>query len=273
METAYHLRIQPSKNSFRLGLLQLWEFRELLGALALRDIKLRYRQTVLGVAWVILQPLLAAGILAFVFGTVAGITKPDRSSIFIFVLAGFIGWSLFSATLMRAAQSLVQHSALITKVFFPRIVLPASTAISALLDLAVALVLFVLLVLISGNSIGWQLVTLPLWICLLLALSAGLGLVGAALSVRFRDVQHIIPVFVQMLFFRQPDRLSGDGSSGKMARLLHPQSIGSDFCRFTLEPPDGGTFSAAGDSLCLLRVASCSGVRTHLFPKCRTRIF
>jgi len=204
METAYHLRIQPSKNSSRLGLLQLWEFRELLGALALRDIKLRYRQTVLGVAWVILQPLLAAGILAFVFGTVAGITKPGRSSIFIFVLAGFIGWSLFSATLMRAAQSLVQHSALITKVFFPRIVLPASTAISALLDLAVALVLFVLLVLISGNSIGWQLVTLPLWICLLLSLSTGLGLFGAALSVRFRDVQHIIPVFVQMLFFASP---------------------------------------------------------------------
>src|SRR3977135_2368491 len=116
MADAYHLRIKPSHGFHWYYFAECWKFRGLLAALALRDIKLRYRQTALGVAWVILQPLLAAGILAFVFGTVAGITKPDRSSIFIFVLAGFIGWSLFSATLMRAAQSLLQHSALITKV-------------------------------------------------------------------------------------------------------------------------------------------------------------
>src|SRR3984893_8728898 len=113
MDTTYHLHIEPSKNSFGLGLGELWKFRDLLMALVMRDIKLRYRQTALGVAWVILQPLLASGILAFVFGTVAGFTKPGRSSIFIFVLGGFIGWSLFSATLSRASQSLVQHSTVI----------------------------------------------------------------------------------------------------------------------------------------------------------------
>jgi lipopolysaccharide transport system permease protein len=184
--------------------MDFWRFRELLAALAMRDIKLRYRQTALGVAWVILQPLLASGILAFVFGSVAKVTRPDRSSVFIFVLGGFIGWSLFSTTLSRSSQSLVQHSALITKVFFPRIILPASAAVSALLDLAIGLALLVILALSSGNSFGWQFITLPLWLCLLLALSFGFGLVSAALSVRFRDVQHIIPVSVQMLLYASP---------------------------------------------------------------------
>jgi lipopolysaccharide transport system permease protein len=185
MDTTYHLRIQPSKNSFGLGLWELWKFRELLMALVMRDIKLRYRQTALGVAWVILQPLLASGILAFVFGTVAGVTKPGRSSIFIFVLGGFIGWSLFSATLSRASQSLVQHSALIAKVFFPRIILPASAAFSALLDVVVALALFSLLAILSRTPFGWEIVMVPVWLGFLLMLSFGLGLFSAALSVRF----------------------------------------------------------------------------------------
>ena len=204
MDTTYYLRIQPSKNSFELGLWELWKFRELLMALVMRDIKLRYRQTALGVAWVILQPLLASGILAFVFGTVAGVTQPGRSSIFIFVLGGFIGWSLFSGTLSRASQSLVQHSALIAKVFFPRIILPASAALSVLLDVAVALALFSLLAILSRTPFGWEIVLVPVWLGFLLMLSFGLGLFSAALSVRFRDVQHITPVFVQLLFYASP---------------------------------------------------------------------
>jgi lipopolysaccharide transport system permease protein len=205
MVSTYHLRIQPARRWFELkNLSELWTFRELLVALAMRDIKLRYRQTALGVAWVILQPLLASGILAFVFGTIAKVTRPDRNPVFIFVLAGFIGWSLFSTTFLRSSQSLVQHSALITKVFFPRVILPASAAVSALLDLAIGLALLLVLALISGVSFGWQFVALPLWLCLLLALSFGLGLVGTALSVRFRDVQYIVPVLLQMLFYASP---------------------------------------------------------------------
>jgi lipopolysaccharide transport system permease protein len=205
MESAYHVRIQPTKRFFGLtNLSELWEFRELLAALAMRDIKLRYRQTALGVAWVILQPLLASGILAFVFGTVARVTKPGRSSVFIFVLAGFIGWSLFSAAFSRAGQSLLQHSALISKVYFPRIILPAAAIVSALLDGAVALALFFLLIGLSGAHVGWELVMAPIWFALLLVFSLGLGLFSAALSVRFRDVQHITPVFIQILFYASP---------------------------------------------------------------------
>jgi lipopolysaccharide transport system permease protein len=184
--------------------MDLWRFRELLTALVLRDIKLRYRQTALGVTWVVLQPLLASGILAFVFGTVAGITRPGRTSVFIFVLAGFTGWLLFNATLSRVAQSLLQHSALIAKVFFPRVILPVSAALSVLLDVAVVLALFALLALLSGMPIGWEIVTVPVWLSFLWMLSIGLGLFGAALSVRFRDVQHISPFFVQILFYASP---------------------------------------------------------------------
>jgi lipopolysaccharide transport system permease protein len=196
--------IRPSKGWSIADPGEVWKFRGLLAALAIRDIKLRYRQTALGVAWVVLQPVLASGILAFVFGTVAGVTKPGKSSVFIFVLAGFIGWSLFSTIFARASQSLLQQSALITKVFFPRIILPASTVIAALLDAGVGFALFFLLALFSGPRVGWQIVSLPLWLGLLAVFASGLGLISAALSVRFRDVQYITPVFVQILFYASP---------------------------------------------------------------------
>jgi lipopolysaccharide transport system permease protein len=196
--------IRPTKGWGVANPGEVWKSRGLLAALAIRDIKLRYRQTALGVAWVVLQPLLASGILAFVFGTVAGVTKPGKSSVFIFVLAGFIGWSLFSTTFGRAGQSLLQQSVLISKVFFPRIILPASAAVAALLDAGVGFALFALLALFSGLDVGWQIVFLPVWLGLLVVFAFGLGLISAALSVRFRDVQHITPVFIQILFYASP---------------------------------------------------------------------
>ncbi|MBV9273072.1 MAG: ABC transporter permease [Verrucomicrobia bacterium] len=196
--------IRPSKGWSVVDPGEIWKFRDLLIAFAIRDIKLRYRQTVLGVAWVVLQPLLASGILAFVFGTVAGVTKPAKSSVFIFVLAGFIGWSLFNTAFTRAGQSLIQQSALISKVFFPRIILPASSVIGALLDAGVGFALFSLLALFSGFRFGWQIVSLPIWLGLLVVLAFGLGLINSALSVRFRDVQHITPVFAQILLYGSP---------------------------------------------------------------------
>lgn len=201
---SYHLRIRPSKGFEGVDFADCWNFRGLLGALAVRDIKLRYRQTALGVAWVILQPLLASGVLAFVFGTIAGVTRPGRSSVFIFVLGGFVGWTLFSATCTRAGQSLLQHSTLISKVFFPRLILPASAAVSGLLDVGVGLAFFVLLRLLSGSSFGWEIITLPIWLAMLLMFALGLGLISAALSVRFRDVQYITPFFMQLLLYASP---------------------------------------------------------------------
>jgi homopolymeric O-antigen transport system permease protein len=204
MAGGYHLRIEPSTGFRAPDFAEFWNFRGLLAALAMRDIKLRYRQTALGVAWVILQPLLASGVLAFVFGTIAHLTRPERNSVFIFVLGGFIGWTLFSATFTRAGQSLLQHSMLISKVFFPRLILPISAAASGLLDAAVGLAFFILLKLLSGSSFGLEIITLPLWLAALLMFALGLGLISAALSVRFRDVQYIAPVFIQIFFYASP---------------------------------------------------------------------
>ena len=204
MQPPYYLRIKPTMGFGGINLAEIWEFRGLLFALAIRDTKLRYRQTALGVTWVILQPLLASGVLAFVFGTIAGVTRPERSSVFIFVLGGFIGWMLFSATFTRASQSLLQHSMLISKVFFPRLILPVSAAASGLLDAGVGLAFFVLLKLLNGSSFGLEVVTLPVWLAIILMLALGLGLIGAALSVRFRDVQYITPVFIQLLLYASP---------------------------------------------------------------------
>ena len=201
---AYHVRIKPSSGFRGINLRELWGFRGLLAALAIRDIKLRYRQTALGVAWVILQPLLASGVLAFVFGTIARVTRPERSSVFVFVLGGFIGWTLFSTTFMRASQSLLQHSMLISKVFFPRLVLPVSAVASGLLDTAIGLTFFFVLRLFSGSPFGLEIMTLPIWLAMLLMIALGLGLVSAALSVRFRDVQYITPVFIQLLLYASP---------------------------------------------------------------------
>jgi lipopolysaccharide transport system permease protein len=204
MAPNYHLRIRSSRGFAGFNIRELWDFRGLLAALTIRDIKLRYRQTALGVAWVVLQPVLASGILAFVFGTVADIIKPGRSSVFVFVLGGFIGWSLFSAAFIRSANSLIQHSALISKVFFPRLILPGSAVLSALLDVSVAMALFFLLTIIRGPSIGWEIIALPVWLAILLIFAFGLGLISAVLSARFRDVQHITPVLLQLLFYASP---------------------------------------------------------------------
>jgi lipopolysaccharide transport system permease protein len=204
MQTTYHLRIKPTKGVGGIKLSELWAFRGLLAALAIRDVKLRYRQTALGVAWVLLQPILASGILAFVFGIVAGVTKPARSPIFQFVFSGYIGWSLFSSVFSRSGQSLLQHSALITKVFFPRILLPASTVLAALLDFVVVLGFFLVSAILFGPGIGWQIITFPFWIFILLLFGIGFGLVSAALSVRFRDVSHITPVLMQIFFYASP---------------------------------------------------------------------
>jgi homopolymeric O-antigen transport system permease protein len=200
----YHLRIRASTHFARFDPSELWQFRGLLGALALRDVKLRYRQTALGVGWVLLQPLLASGILAFVFGTVAGLTRPGRTSVFVFVLAGFIGWTVFNATFVRTSSSVLQQSALIVKVYFPRIILPASAVVSALLDASIASALFFLVASLSGTRFGWQVLTFPIWMAVVVILAFGLGLMSAAMSVRFRDVQHITPVLMQILFYASP---------------------------------------------------------------------
>jgi lipopolysaccharide transport system permease protein len=199
------LTIKASKGLAALNLPEVWQFRELFSGLAYRDVKLRYRQTALGVIWVILQPLLAAGIFSFVFGKVAKLSSDGPWPYFVFSYAGLLAWNAFSSTLTKASGCLVGNSNLVSKVYFPRLILPLSIVPSSLVDFAVAMVLMV------GLMVKWHvfpgiipLLLIPMWLLVLMFLALGLGLYAAALMVSYRDVQFILPVVVQLLLYGTP---------------------------------------------------------------------
>ena len=182
---------------------ELWEYRELLFTLAGKDVRLRYKQTVLGVIWVVLQPLLAAGIFTFVFGKVA---KMDSGGVpfFAFSYSGLMFWNLFTNIVTRANGSLVSNSHLVTKIYFPRLILPLSAIPSALLDFSVAAILMIIIMLTYGIEPRIGLLLLPLWMAILLMLAMGIGIWSGALAVKYRDINYILPVMIQMLLFASP---------------------------------------------------------------------
>lgn len=194
-----HTKIRPGSGWQALNLRQVWQFRDLALAFAARDIKLRYRQTALGIAWVVLQPLIAAGIFSFIFGKVAQL---DTS--FVFSYTGMLGWTVFSSILTKSAGCLVQNAGLISKVAFPRLVLPASTIFSTLLDFAVALAMFAALAFVYKVKLSLAIALLPAWLLLFVMLAAGCGLFASALMVNYRDVQHILPVLTSFLLYASP---------------------------------------------------------------------
>jgi lipopolysaccharide transport system permease protein len=181
----------------------IWRFRELVLTLASRDLKLRYKQTALGVIWVVLQPLAAAGVFSFVFGTVAKLSS-EGVPYFVYSFAGILGWNLFSGTLTKASTSLVGNAHLISKVYFPRLILPLSTIPSVLVDFSVALLMLIAAMIARSVHPGWSVLMMPLSMLMLLMLALGIGLVGAALSVSYRDVQYIVPVALQIVLYASP---------------------------------------------------------------------
>lgn len=196
--------IKPRKGWVLARPRELWEFRELLLRFAARDITLRYRQTALGVTWVVLQPLLGAGILSFVFGNVANLPAPAGVPYFAFSLTGMVIWTAFNQTVLRASASLVANANMVQKVFFPRLLLPVSMALSTMVDVAVSLALVAGVIALSGVAPGAALATFPLWMALAVAAGLGIALMASALMVRYRDVQYIVPAGIQLLLFLSP---------------------------------------------------------------------
>lgn len=188
---------------------ELWRSRAVFFRFGQRDILLRYRQTAVGVAWVVIQPLMAAGIFAVVFGGIAQLPSGDLPY-FLFSFAGLLGWNLFNNIVSRSAPSLVANQSLVSKVFFPRLLVPLSSIISVLLDFAVAFILFVILLFVFGVNPGWVLLLLPVWIVLTWLLASGLGLAAAAASVKYRDVGYLLPWIMQLLLYATPIAYSLD---------------------------------------------------------------
>ena len=197
-------RIRSTTRRTPLDLRELWRYRDLWLTLALRDVKLRYRQTALGVAWVVLLPLLASGIFTLVFGLIARLPS-DGSPYFLFVFAGYLGWNAFQNTLQRCGISLIGNTALVTKVYFPRIILPAASVLASLLDFAVGVLMLLLVLLVRGELPSpASLALVPLFMLLVQLLGLGLGFISAALTVRFRDVQYVLPFLIQLLLYASP---------------------------------------------------------------------
>ena len=195
--------IQPSSGWAALNLKEVWQFRDLLLSLAGRDIKLRYRQTALGAAWVVLQPLIAAGVFSLVFGRVAKLPS-DGLPYFLFSYAGLLAWNAFSGTLTKASTCLVGNSQLVSKIYFPRLVLPLSTLCSTLIDFGVALAMMAVLLVVYHITPHLGLLLLPVWLLLILMLALGFGLMAAALTVSYRDVQYVLPVLMQFALYASP---------------------------------------------------------------------
>ncbi len=198
-----HVRISALEKRPPIDLRELTRYRDLLWTLTDRDIKLRYKQTVLGVVWVILQPLVAALIFAFVFGIVAGLSSNGRPYV-LFAFAGLTAWSIFANVVTRASGSLVSNAHIITKVYFPRLLLPFSAAGASLVDFGVSVVVMGLLMAVYGIAPGWPILLLPLWTGVLLLMGMGLGLAASALMVRYRDINYLVPVALQLGMYASP---------------------------------------------------------------------
>lgn len=195
--------IKPSRGWVSLGLRELWAYRELLYFLVWRDIKVRYKQTILGAAWAIIQPFFTMVIFSVFFGFLARIPS-DGIPYPIFAYAALVPWTFFANGLRQASTSLVGNASLISKVYFPRLVIPISTVFSGIVDFLLAFVVLLLMMWYYGTAPTAAVVWLPLLLLLALVTALGVGLWLTAMNVQFRDISYVVPFLVQAWMFATP---------------------------------------------------------------------
>lgn len=202
------VRIRPSAGWRSINLAELWRYRELLWFMAWRDVKLRYKQTALGVAWAVIQPLFTVIVFSIFFGALAKVPS-DGLPYPLFALTALLPWQLFSYALTQSSNSLVAEQRVITKVYFPRLIVPLASVMSGLVDFAVA---FVLVLALMGwyawtgqpVTLTWAILTVPLLVLFALTTALAVGLWLAALNVQYRDVRYTIPFLAQLWLFATP---------------------------------------------------------------------
>ena len=188
-----------------LNLREVWSYRELLYFLTWRDVLVRYKQAVLGVAWAILQPFLTMIVFTVVFNKALGVQSPDPNLPYaVFSFSGLLPWQFFAGALARSGVSLVGNANLLTKVYFPRLVIPTSAVLAGLVDFAISFVILLILMAFYGIAPTWHIVFLPLFVMLAIATALAVSLWLSALNVLYRDVQYIIPFLVQLWMFVSP---------------------------------------------------------------------
>jgi lipopolysaccharide transport system permease protein len=182
----------------------LWHYRELLAILAWRDVAVRYKQTVIGVAWAVIRPLLTMVVFTIIFGKLAKLPSDGGVPYPVLVFTGMLPWFLFSSILAEASSSLVENANLVSKVYFPRIIIPLSSAIVASVDFCINLVLLFALMVWFGFFPSWQIIFLPFFVILAVLASLGPALLMTALNVKYRDFRYIIPFIVQFGLYVSP---------------------------------------------------------------------
>lgn len=197
------LIIEPSKGWTSLQLRQLWHYRELLFFLVWRDLRVRYKQTVLGVGWVILQPVLSTVVFAFLFGQLLGVDS-GQTPYPLFALAGLLPWNYFAGALSRGGNSLVNNAQLLTKVYFPRLVIPLSTVLGGLIDWGIGLLVLLGGMAIYGVEVNRSVIWLPAFLLLAIFTALGAALWLAALNVQYRDIGYLIPFVIQIGMYVTP---------------------------------------------------------------------
>jgi len=189
-----------AKNYWR----DLWRYRELFYILSWRDIKVRYKQTVVGAAWSVIRPLLTTIVFYFVFSRIAKLPNPGKEPYILLIFAGMLPWQFFSNALSEASNSLIGNANLITKVYFPRMIIPASSVITSLVDFGITFIIMLLMMAWYQFVPGWQILLLPVFILLAFICAFGTGLFLTALNVKYRDFRYIIPFVIQFGLYITP---------------------------------------------------------------------
>jgi len=197
------LRIRPTKGWAALNVGELWRYRDLLWILVNRDIKLLYKQTALGFGWVALQPLIGANILALIFGRFAKLPS-DGAPYLLFVFCGLTAWTYFSNSMQRASNSLIRNSQLVSKVYFPRMLIPLATMFAVLVDFAVMIVMLFIFMGIYRVPATFLLITIPGFLLLMMLAATGVALWFSAVSVKYRDTSYAFPFFAQIWMYASP---------------------------------------------------------------------
>lgn len=195
--------IEPSKGWGSLALGDLWTYRELLYFLTWRDVKVRYKQTELGVAWAIIQPLFTMLVFTLFFGRLAGVPS-DNVPYPVFAYAGLLAWTFFANAITNSGNSLVGSANLITKVYFPRMLIPGAAVAAGLVDFAIALIILVALMIYYSVMVTWSILMFPVLVLLTTLLALGTGMWLSALNVKYRDVRFALPFVVQLWMFISP---------------------------------------------------------------------
>jgi homopolymeric O-antigen transport system permease protein len=209
LKTRSYVNIEPTHGWRLFSISELWAHRELLYFLTLRDLKVRYKQTVFGIAWVIVQPALMTIIFTVFLGMLARVPSNGRPYP-IFVYSGLLPWTFFSSAVLGCAHSLTGNANLITKVYFPRVLIPAANVAGRLVDFSIAFSILVALILYYRVvadypiSLSWSLALLPLVVILLLLLTQGMGMLVSCMNVKYRDVGVAVPVLLQLWMFVSP---------------------------------------------------------------------